>query len=207
MPILDDILADFSLEELLGIRRRRSRSQPEDPLSKFLSELIRSGNASLTIRISSKSKEARRDENGNWEESTVSYPNLNHPLAGLLNLPTEQETQTIPTSIFATPNNRNLMSSDLLKDQLLNQFAQENMNIPQNALLPPTFIKGEDILALLLGGLMNQQQGTGAPSAELLNNVSQNVPPVPPTIATATPQPDLNEIIKNLQRFAKGFTL
>lgn len=214
MALIDDILSEYSLEELLGIRAKGRKPKVEDPLSKFLSELIRSGNASITIKVSAKNKEAVRNENGNWEENVVSYPSISHPLADLLNLPTFPETNTIPASIFTQPPNRNPLSTDLLREQLLRQYAKENLGIPEDMFLPAGYASGEELLGMLLQDIVNKMPKQTPPPAPPTGEQGLLPPPSPPELtgmlgeeAQLRQQPDLTDIIRRLQGFAQNFVV
>lgn len=201
--LLENILESIPFENLLGIGKKKGQDVGNDPLSQFLSELIKTGNASITIKISTKSKEATRDENGNWIESTPAYPSFNHPLADLLNLPTTSEEKTIPTSLTTSPYNRSQMAMDLLRELLIRSFLTNQVNLPEE-LLRPAFASPPEEIAPLLFSVPSNAQGTLPTSplektAELLSDNQQETPsPIPP-------QEELINLIRQLQQFSKEF--
>lgn len=173
---LPDVFSDFSLTKVLGLKRSR-RNSDEDTLSNFLSDLIKSGNASITIKISALKSKNARDENGLFTQEVPEYP---ASVADLLSILTPLQEEPLPPvpPLGGGIVNRSPMAEDILGKLVLQDYLNQLGAMSPSEMLPPTVnavppplatpptpatpqVSPEDIKNLL-GGLRGLGLGIGA---------------------------------------------
>jgi len=143
------------------------RQKNFDLLSELISDILDQGNASITIKISKKTKEATRDENGNWNIFSE-----------------DGKFTTIPTSLTTFPSNRSSTALDLLREMLFRSFLIEN-GFPET-LLTPLFTQN-----LTAGNLLGEEETSPLPSYLPLPNVPLPNIPIPETPNNPPPMPEI----------------